>query len=482
MMAGLAVPARPRLLSTRRQRISDVLFLGALFSVSFTALRWQIGGISPKLADFLILGFLVARGAETIAARNRRSNQVGVVLAFAVALALAYIVGAFALETPRGFVQFAKAYAYFVMHFAFLAAGLSYLASRSARFFHLSLAFVLLGLTANASYAALQLLAAKAGHDLDALVVSRITNSASRSLSYGLLQGPEVLRVRGLTLDPNHLGIMLLIPVLTLAALSVRQPPRARSLVLVGVVLVQIATLSRSALIGLAAGTAFLAVHYRQQFLSRAILVPTACVVAALTLVVARDADFYTRVFSSRMTIHSAAGFPHLHTYESVGHSLASHPLFGVGLNNFHLTYATRVGSHVEDALSFYVQSLVETGLVGTALLAIFLAYVFRRLHGMRRVERPGEEEDSNRREAISSGLTAALVGTLAANVSYSTMSFSYFYAFLLIALGASLQSTDDPERLAPEAHQTHHFEAGAAQEAPPAHGPRAKILPRIFA
>ena len=76
----------------------------------------------------------------------------------------------------------------------------------------------------------------------------------------------------------------------------------------------------------------------------------------------------------------------------------------------------------------------VETGLVGTALFAAFLVYLFRRLGRLRSI---GRSLGSARIRPLAWGMTAALVGTIAANAFYLTMSFYYFFAFALLALAA---------------------------------------------
>ena len=79
-------------------------------------------------------------------------------------------------------------------------------------------------------------------------------------------------------------------------------------------------------------------------------------------------------------------------------------------------------------------------GIVGTLLFAGFLWYLFRRLRATRAVGRAlaavGDIEAVHVRP-LGWGLTAALVGTMVANVFYLTMSFYYFYAFAMLVLAA---------------------------------------------
>ena len=62
----------------------------------------------------------------------------------------------------------------------------------------------------------LQLLAARAGHNLDKTVLSPLTGGASAINVYGSVGGSSVYRPNALTGDPNHLAVMLDVPLLVL--------------------------------------------------------------------------------------------------------------------------------------------------------------------------------------------------------------------------------------------------------------------------
>jgi hypothetical protein len=68
----------------------------------------------------------------------------------------------------------------------------------------------------------------------------------------------------------------------------------------------------------------------------------------------------------------------------------------------------------------------------------VFLRYIFVRLLAARRLgrllDRSGDPQGQHVRP-LAYGLTAALVGTIAANFFYLTMQFYYFYAFIVFAL-----------------------------------------------
>ena len=113
---------------------------------------------------------------------------------------------------------------------------------------------------------------------------------------------------------------------------------------------------------------------------------------------------------------------------------------FGLGLNNFSVYYEFVTGRTNFGPHSFYVALLVETGLVGAAVFAVFLLHLFRRAGLARRIGRAlsaARDPVAARVRPLAWGLTAALVSTLASNVFYLTMSFYYFFALALLVLAA---------------------------------------------
>jgi O-antigen ligase len=124
--------------------------------------------------------------------------------------------------------------------------------------------------------------------------------------------------------------------------------------------------------------------------------------------------------------------------YEFIPDILRSNPLFGLGLNNFSVYYEFVTGRTNFGPHSFYVALLVETGLVGALVFAAFVVWLFRRLGLARRVGAAlaaARDPVAARVRPLAWGLTAALVGTLAANAFYLTMSFYYFFVFALLAV-----------------------------------------------
>ena len=223
---------------------------------------------------------------------------------------------------------------------------------------------------------------------------------------------------------------------------------------------VELATLSRSGLLGLAVGLLVLAIPYRRLLVSRAILVPLGLVALGLAYVVSRRQHYFETVLKSRVQTGGRSTSAHLGVYDFVPQILHSHPLFGLGLNNFSVYYEFVTGKTNWGPHSFYVALLVETGLVGTALFALFLRWIFLRLRAARALGRAlaaARDPLAARVRPLAWGLTAALVGTMAANAFYLTMQFYYFYFVAALALavpvvfgrGATIRSASNGRKTA---------------------------------
>lgn len=176
--------------------------------------------------------------------------------------------------------------------------------------------------------------------------------------------------------------------------------------------------------------------------MSAATLLPLGAVGAVLAYLVSREANFFETVLRSRIETGDGSTSVHFSVYGFIPDVLSSHPLFGLGLNNFSVYYEFVTGKTNWGPHSFYVALLVETGLVGTLLFALFLRYVFRRLGDARRLGRSlaaAGDPVAARLRPLAWGLTAGLAGTLAANAFYLTMQFYYFYVFTALAVAVPL-------------------------------------------
>ena len=422
--------------------VVEFLFLATVFTVSFAKLQWEVAG-TLSLSDVLTAVFLLAWLGTRVGTGDRRLAWGAAAGAlFFLAFLTVYLVGFFNLETEQALAQWAKGMVKFLLHFLFLVVGLAYMARRSERFYWTTLSVFMAGFVANAVYGIVQLGTAEVlGINLDQSVLSPLTGGASQINIYGAIEGASVFRPNALTGDPNHLGIELVIPLLVLTPIYLRLERGNRlklplAAVLAFLLLVELATLSRSGLLGLGAGLLVLVLPYRHRLASKELLLPLGAVSAAISLVLAARWDFFLQVLRSRVDTSANGTSTHLDVYGFIPDVLSSHPLFGLGLNNFSVYYefVTRRTNFGPD--SFYVATMVETGLVGTALFAVFLVYLFKRLGRLRAV---GRALGSPRIRPLAWGMTAALVGTIAANAFYLTMSFYYFFAFALLALAAPI-------------------------------------------
>jgi O-antigen ligase len=429
--------AQPRAVS--RTAAADFFFLATFFCVTFEKVHWNIAG-SVGIADVTTILFLIA---FVLTSRGPTPRTTGIVLVFFLAFLLVYLLGFFNLETKQGFDQFTKGMVKFVLHFLFLAAAVAYLARRGEGFFWRALGWFTAGMVANAVYGVLQLLAARAGHNLDHTVLSPLTGGASSINIYGAVNGQSVYRPNALTGDPNHLAIMLDVPLLALTPVYLRlekghQWKRPLAIVLAFLLLVEFATLSRSGLLGLGVGLLVLALPYRRFAWTRALLVPLGAVAVVLVYVLYSRWHYFSVVLRSRIETGGKSSSAHFAVYDFIPQILHSHPLLGLGLNNFSVYYEFVTGKTNWGPHSFYVALIVETGLIGFLVFALFIRYLFVRLRAARQLGRMlarAGDAMGPRVRPLAWGFTAALAGTMAANLFYLTMQFYYFYGFVALLL-----------------------------------------------
>jgi O-antigen ligase len=428
-------------------KITRFLFFATVFSVTFEKVHWNVAG-TVGLADVLAIGFLVMWTLERLAARDRRLPRTSVVvICFGLAFLLVYLLGYFAIDSADGVAQFGKGIFKWAIHVLFLVAGVSYLGRHSERFYWRTIGILTAGITFNAAYGVLQLVAAQGGRNLDSAVLSPLTGGASSINIYGAVEGQSVYRPNALTGDPNHLGIMLVIPLLALVPVYLRlgRNHRLRTqlmIVLAFLLIVELATLSRSGLLGLGVGVLMLAVVYRHKLRSRELILPLLAVLAVVGIVVLSRLHFFETVIRSRFQTGGNSTSAHFGVYDFIPNVLSTHPLFGLGFNTFSVYYEAVTGKTNWGPHSFYVALLVETGLVGATVFGVFLWYLFRRLHAARAIGRElaaRGDPAAARVRPLAWGLTAALVGTLVANVFYLTMTFYYFYVLAVLILALPL-------------------------------------------
>jgi O-Antigen ligase len=426
------------------RKLTSFFFLATIFCCTFEKVHWNFGG-AINLSDLLAIAFLIC--FAVLYARLRVPRTTVVVLAYFAAFLLVYLIGFYNLDSAQALDQFAKGMIKFVIHFSFLAAAVAWLFRRGRLYYWRTLRWFIGGMAFNAAYGVVQLLVARGSGNLDSILVSPITGGASQINIYGAVEGASVFRPNALTGDPNHLGVMLIMPLLILTPIYLRMPAgdrhkRQLAALIAFFLIVELSTLSRSGLLGLGVGALVLASPYRRYLRSRAFLYPLLGAVLVLGAVVVTRLHFFEVVLKSRVQTGGSSESAHLQVYSFIPAVLRSHPLFGLGLNNFSIYYQFITGKSNWGPHSFYVSLIVETGIVGTTLFAAFLIYVFMRLRVARQIGRAmtlAGDPLGARVRPLAWGLTAALAGTLASNAFYLTMQFYYFYAFLALALAAPI-------------------------------------------
>jgi O-antigen ligase len=160
--------------------------------------------------------------------------------------------------------------------------------------------------------------------------------------------------------------------------------------------------------------------------------VPLGIVSVLLAYVVYSRWSFFSVVLKSRVETGGRSTSAHFAVYDFIPQIVHTHPLFGLGLNNFSVYYEFVTGKTNWGPHSYFVALIVETGLVGLLLFLVFLRYVYLRLRAARIL---GRALRDRRVPPLAWGFAAALTGTLAANFFYLTIPFYYFYAFLALVL-----------------------------------------------
>ena len=424
-------------------RVTAFLFLATLFTVSFEKIQWELAG-TIGLGGIMAILFVASFGLERLGTWPRRlPRTVAIVLLFAAAFLVVYLAGFYNIESEQAAAQFAKGLARFAITFSFAAVGIAYLARRPLGFYWFAVGALCAGIALNGFYGIAQLAFAETGRDLDQTVLGPLLGDARPINFYGAVEGADVYRPNALTNDPNHLGIVLLVPLLLLTPLYLRleRGHRVRlplMFLLPFLLLVELATLSRSGLLGLFVGVLVLLFPYGRRFVSAAVLVPLGALALALAVIVSRRVDFFETVVRSRLDTESGSTATHFEVYELIRPALEGNALFGLGLNTFSVYYEAVTGLTNWGPHSFYAALVIETGIVGSALFAAFIWWLFRRLRAGHRVGKAlaaVRDPLAVRVRPLAWGLTAAILGVMAANAFYLTMQQSYFYALAMLAL-----------------------------------------------
>ncbi|HEY1480775.1 MAG TPA: O-antigen ligase family protein [Gaiellales bacterium] len=448
-----------------RSRTLDVLLLATLTVTTWAKIHWQFAG-QVAFEDILAILFLIVFVFDRVVRRDWTLPRGAIALLLVLlGLEIVFLLGFFNLDTHDALDQYAKGMTKYFVHFAFLIAGVAHIVRRGKRFHLITVGALCGGIALNAVYGVLQLMAKVGGGiNLDKVVVGPLTagqGGVGGINVFGEATGVQggsfvqlgVFRVNALALDPNHLGIMLCVPILILLPFSLRRGIHDRvGLALAGVIAfctgVEILTLSRSGFLGLAVGLAVLAVPLRRKIFSPKLVVPVLIAVACIG-VGASQSHYVRTVIKTRATVSDRSAQVHYQIFSLVPPVLDQHPLLGLGLNTFSVYYEFQTGRTDWGPHSFYVALIAETGLIGSAAFGLFLIWLLIRLAVLRRAARLlalRGDPDEARAGPLADGLLAALLGTMAANVFYLTMQFYYFYALVLVIVTAAELYAPAPE------------------------------------
>jgi hypothetical protein len=424
-------------------RVTSFFFLAVLFCCTFEKVHWRFAG-NVEITDIFALLFLfsfVAISRPNVAATS------AVLLGFFAVFLVVYLIGFYNLDLPGGFGLLVKGMVKFAIQFSFLVCAVTWLYRRGPEYYWRALGWFCGGLVFNGIYGVLQLAAARSGHNLDAYLVKPLTGGASQINLYGIVEGADVFRANALTDDPNHLGIMVIVPILVLTPLYLRlergnRYRRRLAWTIAFLLLAEATTLSRSGVLGLLTGAIILALPYRRYLWTRALIAPIVAVLAVLGAAVAIRPHYFGVIIRTRLDLGQTNESGHFKVYSFIPQVLHSHPFFGLGWNTFSIYYQLVTGLSNWGPHSFYVALVVETGIVGTVLFAFFLTWVFARLRQTMQLGRAmlaAGNPLGARVVPLGWGWTAALAGTMTANIFYLTMQFYYFYVFLALALAVPL-------------------------------------------
>jgi len=417
----------------------DWLLLLTLSVLTFEKIRWETSDLTLTWTNLLATTFVVVFVVDRIRRRDLMLHPAAITLAgFMLAFLAVYLAGYFDLQDKAALAYWLKGLGSWGIHFLYLILGVAHLVRRGRPLFVRAIVAFTAGLVVNSVYGIIQLgLAVSAGINLDRLVVGPLTagqGGVGGINVFGTVSGSQnVYRINALTGDPNHLGVMLCVPLMMLLPyyLGNRKGRRRLGLLLLFMFIVQVLTLSRSAALGDIAGLIVLLPVLRRYLPSaRTIGVGLGSIAAGFAILYA-SSHFIRAVVAARTSLNGGSTQTHLQFYQLVPPALDPHPLFGMGFNTFAVFYQFVTGRTDFGPHSAWIAILVETGLVGMAVYLAYFGYLLASAAAIRQADDP----DISR---LGHGLLAALVATAAANLFYLTMTFDYFFALALLAVAGA--------------------------------------------
>lgn len=420
-------------------RVLDILMLLSVATVTWLTVRID-SVVSLTYSDILIAVFLAAFLLDRLALRDLRLHPAALSAAgFMLVFFAVYLCGFYDLSVNQATTYWVKGVVDWLLHACFLVFAIAHLARRGRPLFERTIRWFIGGIVICSVYGLVQLIVqVAAGINLDNVVVKAITLGLSNPNGinvYGQVGGTaNIYRINALTGDPNHMGVMLCVPLLLLFPYWLAAPrERVRVGLLLGFLFaVQVLTLSRSAALGDIVGLLVLFPLIRPYLPRLRTIVITLGLAAGAVLAGYLGSGFIHTVIKSRINLSGNGTQVHFQFYSLVPPALDPHPLFGMGFNTFAVFYQSITGQANFSPHSFWIATLVETGMVG---LTVYLAY-FGWLLANALAFRRSADPDAAR---IGDGLLAAMLGTAAANFFYLTMQFSYFFVVAALAVSGAM-------------------------------------------
>jgi O-antigen ligase len=429
----------------RRSRL-DWLLLATLVVPTWEKIRWETSAVSLTITNLIASAFIAAFVVDRLRRRDSSLPSASIALCgFMLAFAAVYLAGYFDLRDRDALTFWVKGIVTWGVHFAFLICACAHVIRRGRPLFMRCVWAFTAGMVLNCVYGVVQLaLQAGAGVNLDTLVVGPLTAGQGKQGGinvFGQVAGEtSVYRINALTGDPNHLGVMLCVPLFVLFAWYLRDRPARRwaAAAIVLMLVVQTLTLSRSAALGDLVGLLVMLPGLRGHLPSARRIAIGAAVLVVATAAVYTSSSFVQTVISARTQVSGSGVATHLQFYQLVPPALNPNPLFGMGFNTFAVFYEFLTGRTDYGPHSSWIATLVETGIVGFTLYLVYFAWLVA--NALR--SRLAADPDIAR---IGWGLAAALVGTAAANLFYLTMTLEYFFVVALLAVAAAALFAPQP-------------------------------------
>ena len=419
----------------------DWLLLLTLSVLTFEKIRWETSLVTLTWTNLLATAFVVAFVIDRLRRRDLLFHPAAITLAgFMLAFGAVYLAGYFDLTDRAALSYWLKGIGTWAIHFTYLILGVAHMVRRGRPLFLRAIFAFTAGLVVNCVYGVIQLaLAIAAGINLDRLVVGPLTagqGGIGGINVFGTVSGSQnVYRINALTGDPNHLGVMLCVPLMVLlpyylgdrrgrrriglaAALHARRPDAH------AVALGRARRRRRPARAAPGAAPSPAAgAHDRHRRSAAWRRRSRRCT---------RRRTSSARSIAARTQLHGGSTQTHLQFYQLVPPALDPHPLFGMGFNTFAVFYQFVTGRTDFGPHSAWIAILVETGLVGHGPLPRLLRLPARERGGDPAVARP------RHRAARPGPAGGARRAPAAGNLFYLTMTFDYFFALALLAVAGA--------------------------------------------